>query len=182
MTAMPKLVVNSWRSCDAMYATLPSRKVSSPNRAERECTSRTLTGEGEGATAPGSSARACCAAAHAARVNSADASLSSLSASSTRRWFNSRRWRRRTTVSRAAAFRRRACSRRAFTDWEVERRGGDVPILGLPAGRGCSGCWCAEGVADRRCPRAPESEGASSILGVRCVGSSAVGALCPRES
>ena len=87
MTAMPKLVVNSWRSCDAMYATLPSRKASSPMRADREWISLTGTWDGEDTTAPESAVRACCATAHSARLNFSDASLSSVSASSTRRWF-----------------------------------------------------------------------------------------------
>ena len=157
-------------------------KASSPNEADREWTSRTLTGEGEGATATESSVRACCPAAHSALVNSADASFSSLSASTTRRWFKSRRCRRRTVVSLATASRRRACSRCAFSDWSVVRRGEDVPIFGLSVGRGCTILWCSDGVADCRCQRAPKSEGASSALGVGCLGSSAVGALCPRDT
>ena len=57
-----------------------------------------------------------------------------------------------------------------------------MPIFGLSVGRGCTVLWCSDGVADCRCQRAPESEGASSTLGVGCLGSSAVGALCPRDT
>ena len=96
--------------------------VSSPNRADQEWTSRTLTGEGGGATATESSARACCPATHSALVNAADASFVSRSASFTRRWFSSRRWRRRSVVSRATVCRRRAYSRCTFTDGESVRR------------------------------------------------------------
>ena len=163
-----------------MNATLPPKKASSPTRTERKWTSGTGTGAVEAATAPESFALSCCATAHSTRRSSSAASLHSVSASSTLRWLRSRRWRRRTIAACAADFRRRACSRRASMEREAELKGGGVPVPGLPSRRGRS-WWCDEGIADRRCPRAPESEGASSTLSVRCVGSSAaVGALCPR--
>ena len=165
-----------------MNATLPSKKASSPTRTERKWTSGTGTGAVEAATAPESFVLSCCATAHSTRLSSSAASLHSVSASSTLRWLSSRRWRRRIIAACAADCRRRACSRRASIERAAELKGGGVPVPGLPSRRGRS-WWCDEGIADRRCPRAPESEGASSILGVRCVGSSAaVGALCPRES
>ena len=166
-----------------MNATLPSKKASSPTRTERKWTSGTGTGAVEAATAPESFVLSCCATAHSTRLSSSAASLLSVSASSTLRWLSLRRWRCRTIAACAADCRRRACSRRASIERAAELKGGGVPVPGLPSRRGRS-WWCdGEDAADLRCRRAPESEGVSSILGVRCVGSSAaVGALCPRES
>ena len=147
----------------------------------RHHTTRPRPRRGEGATATESSARACCPAAHSARVKAADASFSSFPASSMRRWFKSRRWRRRSVVSRATVFRRRACSRRTFTDGESVRRGEDVPILRVPVGRGCTRRWCSDLAADCRCQRAPKYEGASSTLGVASIGCSSLGTVSPRE-
>ena len=123
-TAVRISVVNSWRPAEAMNETLLSINASSPSRSDREWTGCARTGEGEVATATESRARACCPAAHSALISSADVSCSARSASSTRRWFNSRRQRRRSVVSRAAVSRRRACSRRISADEESVHPGG----------------------------------------------------------